>query len=420
MGFQRRFLASEMRLADQLRAKLDLKILYLTPGCFDKGGISRYSRYQIRGLRELVGEENVFVHSLLGPGTDDFEEDLKVAHYSSGTGMVSKVSFISNFYGWSLFNRPKAIFSAHVNLSGPAKLLSLITGAKTFLNVYGLEVWSGMSRDAVWGLRSSDQVISDCHHTARYLENRGLREKGSTVVAWDCVDLDRFFPGVPETSVLAKYGIPDPSTGINLLTLGRINGDAAYKGYERLLDAFRLLAAQVTNLRLIYAGRGDMVEQLRRKANTLGLSDRVYFTGSVHEDDLPDVYRSAHIFSLVSDSGRGKGEGIPLTPLEAAACGVPIIVSNHDGSQEAVIENSNGFVLDPFDQEGFVRVVLQLVRDPHLREQMGKAAQLRIEKEFGFPSFVEKHRELLAGSFPDFHTSRPGERRVEVSEGVAS
>jgi phosphatidylinositol alpha-1,6-mannosyltransferase len=420
VGSQPRFSASERPQRSETPAKVEVKILYLTPGCFDKGGISRYSRYQIRGLRELVGDENVSIHSLLGPGTDDFEEDLRVDNYARGAGTVNKLSFISSFYSWALINRPKAIFSAHVNLSGAAKALSLLTGAKTFLNVYGLEVWSGMSRDAAWGLRSTDQVISDCHHTARYLEDRGFRAKGSTVVAWDCVDLDRFFPNAANRTVLAKYGIPDPLTGINLLTLGRISGDAAYKGYERLLDAFRFVAPQQTNLRLIYAGRGDLVEELRKKAKTFGLSDRVFFTGSVHEDDLPDVYRSAHIFSLVSDSGRGKGEGIPLTPLEAAACGIPIIVSDQDGSQEAVIENSNGFVLDPFDKEGLVGVLLLLARDLDLREQMGKAARLRIEKEFGFPNFVEKHRELLVGSFPDFRAFQPGERSVKVSEGVAS
>lgn len=397
-----------------------MKVLYLTPGCFDKGGISRYSRYQIRALRELVGDENVFVHSLFGPAADDFEEELRVAHYGSGMSAFSKLSFIFYVYTWSLLNRPEAIFSAHVNLSGAAKALSFLTGAMTFLNVYGLEVWSGMSRDAAWGLKTTDQVISDCHHTARYLEDRGIRAKRSTVVAWDCVDLDKFFPKAPNSEVLVRYGVPDPSTGINLLTLGRLSKDAAYKGYERLLEAFSAVAAHEPHLRLIYAGRGDMVEELRSKAGDLGLAERVFFTGSIHENDLPDIYRSAHIFSLVSDSGRGKGEGIPLTPLEAAACGVPIIVSNHDGSQEAVVENSNGFVLDPFDQEEMQRVILFLTRNISLREQMGQAARLRIEKEFGFASFVDNHRQLLSTCFPDFRSVQAAERTVQVSEPMAS
>src|SRR6266576_3588866 len=94
VGSQQRLSASETGQFDQPRAKLNLKILYLTPGCFDKGGISRYSRYQIRGLRELVGEENVFVHSFLGPGMDDFEEDVSVSNYAGGTSAVNKLSFI--------------------------------------------------------------------------------------------------------------------------------------------------------------------------------------------------------------------------------------------------------------------------------------------------------------------------------------
>ena len=397
-----------------------MKILYLTPGCFDKGGISRYSRYQIQALRKLVGDDNVSVHSLLGPGADDFEEALTVSNHGSGASLTSKISFMSRAYAESLTRRPDAIFSAHVNFSGAAKVLSFLTGARTFLNVYGLEIWSGLTRDASWGLRRTDQVISDCYNTSNYIEAQGLRPNGSTVVAWDCVDLQKFFPAVPNPEVLAKYKIPDPSSGINLLTLGRISRDAAYKGYERLLDAFHGVAQQESNLRLIYAGRGDMVEELRRKANELGLGERVFFTGSIHEKDLPDVYRSAHMFSLVSDSGRGKGEGIPLTPLEAAACGVPIIVSNHDGSQEAVVENSNGFVLDPFDLQEMQRVILLLTGNTFLREQMGQAARLRIEKEFGFASFVDKHQQLLSTCFPNFRSVQLGERTGLRANGFVS
>ena len=55
-----------------------MKILYITPGCFDKGGISRYNRYQITACRELFGKENVKVFSLLGPSDDDFEDPFSV------------------------------------------------------------------------------------------------------------------------------------------------------------------------------------------------------------------------------------------------------------------------------------------------------------------------------------------------------
>jgi phosphatidylinositol alpha-1,6-mannosyltransferase len=214
-------------------------------------------------------------------------------------------------------------------------------------------------------------------------------------VIWDCVDVHKLTPGAPRPEALRRYGIPDPTTGLNLLTLGRLSQDAAHKGYDRLLAVFARAAATVPELRLIFAGRGNLVAPLRERAAQMGLADRVFFTGAVHEDDMGDVYRSAHVFSLVSDRGRQRGEGLPLTPLEAAACGVPIIVGNQDGSQEAVVGEQNGFVVDPFDLDGHARRLIQLARRPELRARMGRAARERAEGALSYTRFVDEHRALF-------------------------
>jgi phosphatidyl-myo-inositol dimannoside synthase len=256
-----------------------MRAFYLTPGCFDKGGISRYSRYQIRVLRELFGQENVFVFSVLGPGDEDFEEPFDVTYYAGGaTSSKQRISYISRVYAAALSIRPDLILTAHLNLSGAAKLLSKVVGARTVLNIYGAEAWSKMRRDAAWGLRTTDHVISDCHFTARYLEDNNWRPRGSVPVAWDCVELDRFFPSRPDRSTLERYGVPDPEMAFNILTLGRMGPDTAYKGYERLLEAFSMIADQVPNARLIYAGRGEMVGRLRQKAEQKGLEQRVHIS----------------------------------------------------------------------------------------------------------------------------------------------
>jgi phosphatidylinositol alpha-1,6-mannosyltransferase len=195
--------------------------------------------------------------------------------------------------------------------------------------------------------------------------------------------------------VLAKYGIPDPASGTNLLTLGRISRFAAHKGYDRLLEVFAKVAPRAPDLRLVYAGRGDLVEPLRARAAALGLAARVFFTGAVHEDDLCDVYRSAHVFSLVSDRGKSRGEGLPLTPLEASAAGVPILVGDQDGSAEAVIQGENGFIVDPFDLDAHASRVLALAADPALRTAMGEAARARAVRDFSYRRFVAEHRALF-------------------------
>jgi phosphatidylinositol alpha-1,6-mannosyltransferase len=376
-----------------------MKILYLTPGCFDKGGISRYTRYQILALREIFGPENVRALSLLGPDRESLEERFEVDFHASGNAARDKAALLRAATTIAARERPDLIHAAHVNLSGVAVALAALARGRALLNVYGHEVWSGLRGDARAGLWLTRHVISDCHFTARYVEAHGTARGARVGVVWDCVDIDKMTPGAPRPEVLARYGIPDPATGINVLTLGRISQDAAHKGYDRLLEAFARAGATVPELRLVYAGRGNLVEPLREQAARLGLGGRVFFTGAVHEDDLRDVYRSAHVFSLVSDRGRARGEGLPLTPLEGAACGLPILVGNQDGSQEAVIEGRNGFALDPFDLDAHARRLVQLARSRDLRASMGAAARARVEREFSYARFVAEHRALFTGWF---------------------
>lgn len=377
-----------------------MRILYLTPGCFDKGGISRYCRYQITALRELVGSENVRVLSLLGPDENSFEEPFRTTFYSGNVALRGKTTLVREALKHVLHWRPNVIWSAHVNMSGLANVLTVFRRGAVVENIYGLEVWSRKRVDAAWGLKRSPFVISDCHHTANYAKEHKL-VSGNLEVVWDCVAVDRFSPGRATSAVLEKYGIPSPDSGVNILTLGRmVKMGASHKGYERLFEVFRCISDAVSNARLIYAGRGDLVDILRNKAAKNGLSDRVFFTGSIDERDLVDVYRSAHLFSLVSDCGEGRGEGIPLTPLEASACGLPIIVGNQDGSQEAVVDGETGFVVGPFDLELHAERIRYLaINGPERRKMGGKSAD-RARAIFSYAVFKERHRELLAGWFP--------------------
>jgi phosphatidylinositol alpha-1,6-mannosyltransferase len=368
----------------------------LTPGSFDKGGISRYTRYQISALRDVYGKKGVRVYSVLGPSNDDLETPFAIDWWSGGIRPTQKLAFAGKTMSETIRFRPSIVLAAHVNLSGLGRLLAKAVGAKTVVNVYGREVWSGLRRDAAWGLKSSDLVISDCHFTRDYIQQQRLRAGGvGTEVLWDCVDTERFSPAAPSRAILDSYGIPDPDKYVNVLTLGRMSSEAAHKGYDRLLEAFLIAAQRSSELRLVYAGSGELVAKLRRRAEAAGLAERVTFAGSIAEDHLADVYRASHVFSLVSDRAFGRGEGIPLTPLEAAACGKPILVGNQDGSAEAVVEGSNGFILDPFDLQTHGERLLQLANDARLRQVMGDAARQRILEFHDYRIFRDRLAAML-------------------------
>jgi phosphatidylinositol alpha-1,6-mannosyltransferase len=247
------------------------------------------------------------------------------------------------------------------------------------------------------GFKRVDYVVSDCHFTANYIEAEGFRQKGTTTVIWDCVDLEKFtsLKTKGEDLFYKNYNLPNPKEHPWILSLGRLSFTAAHKGYERLIEVFKKITEEEKKSVLVYAGKGNMVDHLKELATKFEVSDRVYFSGMVHEDDLPKFYRASRVFTLVSDRGKGRGEGIPLTPLEAMACGSPIIVGNQDGSQEAVFNETNGYCIDPFDLELHSRRALSLLQDDKLFKDKSLAAIDIANTYFSFREFVSKHQDFL-------------------------
>lgn len=374
------------------------KILFLTPGCFDKGGISRYSRYQIAALREIVGHSSVRALSLLGPDSNGFETPFDVAWHGSSHKATVKVRamFAIQSMRQALFWRPDVIHCAHVNFTPMVSHLKKLCGATTVLNVYGLELWSGLTETRRRHMARMDNVIADCHATADHVTEQAMHPRVPTVI-WDCTDLDRFRPGTVASHLVRRYGLPDMERHRVVLTLGRLAAAARHKGYDRLLDIWDDVQARVPQARLVIAGRGDDADRLRAKAKAMGLTEAVTFTGAIDERDLAAIYRAAHVFALVSDKGPSRGEGIPLTPLEAMASGLPVVVGNEDGSREAVDGTLNGIAVSPRESSAIVDALATLLSEiGPTRESRVAEARRVAEERFGYASFRDKHAAFYA------------------------
>jgi phosphatidylinositol alpha-1,6-mannosyltransferase len=367
-------------------------VLYLSPGMFDKGGISRYCRYQVQALRDLLGPDSITALSLLPPDDQGFEVPFRVDFASFGPTRRGKSLYVAAAALAAVAERPSIVWCAHLHIAPVAVGLARLLGARSVLNVYGAEVWTDVTKVRAAAVRRVDQLISDCHSTLDDVIRSGLHRREGTRVHWDCVDLTRFTPG--STDVLGRYGVPPADGRLTVLTLARMAPTEEHKGIDRLITVFSRLPHEAP-VRLVIAGGGGGRPQLEALARELKVDDRVHFTGFVSESDLPDVYRSCDVFSLVTDKGPGRGEGIPLTPLEAAACGRPILVGNQDGSREAAEDGRSGYVLDPFDLEAIADRILRLARDPELRARMGSEALARIRKEHGYEIFRDRLRDLL-------------------------
>lgn len=374
------------------------KILHLTPGCFDKGGISRYSRYQVSALREIVGTERVRALSLLGPGRDSFETPFQVDWHGSTpvATIAGRAGFVAHAIRQAVFWRPDVIHCAHVNLAPLVTWLASLCGARTVLNVYGLELWSGLSGTRRAHMARMDRVVADCHATADHVISENMHPRAPEVI-WDCADLERFRPGPPLPHLIKHYGLPDPTRHRVVLTLGRLAASAHHKGYDRLLDVWNGVRIRLPEARLVIAGGGDDLGRLRARASELGHADSVVFTGPIDESDLPSLYRSAHVFSLVSDKGPGRGEGIPLTPIEAMASGLPVLVGDEDGSIEAVDNDRNGLVVSPRKPAAMLDALVTLLSDTGPdHERRSREARSVAEERFSYTAFRRKHAKFYA------------------------
>ena len=120
-----------------------------------------------------------------------------------------------------------------------------------------------------------------------------------------------------------KYDIPQNSK--ILLTVARLEAE---KNYFRL---FELVASLPKEFVLIALGRGSLLESLTAKAQELGISDRVFFAGFVHRDEIWNYYKDADVFVLIS-----KAEALGVVFWEAMYVDVPVVGSDIEGIRETV------------------------------------------------------------------------------------
>lgn len=153
------------------------------------------------------------------------------------------------------------------------------------------------------------------------------------------------------------------------------------KDHYSLLKALGRLKTLPWALQLIGDGAGRTgIEKL---AEALSIRDRVSFSGAC--EDVPGVLADSQIFVLSS-----KREGFPLSILEAMRAGLPVVASNVGGISEAVIDGETGLLFPPGDTEKLTEKLAEVIKDPQLRQEMGKAGYERFVAHFRLEQMVEK------------------------------
>jgi len=166
-----------------------------------------------------------------------------------------------------------------------------------------------------------------------------------------------------------------------LLFLGRIHPK---KGLALLIPAWSRLALGHPDWELVIAGpdEGGHLAEVRSLAASLGLADRVMFTGMVQGEAKIRLLHSADLFVLPSFS-----EGFPMSVLEALACGVPVVATRESNVGE-VLSSGGGWECDA-EAESLTRMLGQALQAGESeRRDRGRAGRRRVEQHYGWPAVV--------------------------------
>ncbi len=290
--------------------------------------------------------------------------------------------------------RPDVI---HVQCFGPnglyATALSKLTGLPLVVSLQGETVMddadiyttSTTMRAALRaGIRQAKRVTGCSAFTLRDAEERFGLAPGDGQVIFNDAD--------PELACAdEEMGLPDRLAFLAgsryIACLGRV---VEKKGFDLLLEAFRLIYSDHTDVHLVVGGSGAKLGELRHLADSLGMSERVHFPGRLTRYEVAQVLTSATVFVMPS-----RLEPFGIVILEAWRAGAAVIATSIGGPPEFVSDGVDGLLVDPHDTERLAGTISRLLDDGELRSKVAEAGKLRF-RDFEWPNLTWEYRKLYA------------------------
>jgi len=226
--------------------------------------------------------------------------------------------------------------------------------------------------------KKSALIICQSNHDKNFLiENKICEEASIFIISGSGVDLEKFIPNA----------VQEEKT--NILMASRILLD---KGVKEYCAAAKLIRDQgKVNVDFLLAGPIDELSPSSISLKEISLiceESGVNYLGN--RTDINKLLASASIFVLPSYYP----EGVPKVLLEAAACGTPIITTDHPGCKDAVIESETAILVDIKNHQALGEAIQKLLDDPISLKNMGKAGRKLAEERFDEKKVISSHYRL--------------------------
>ncbi len=191
-------------------------------------------------------------------------------------------------------------------------------------------------------------------------------------------------PQKKDNTLIRKYKLANK---ITLLFMGLF---VKRKNPLFLLDVLSSLVKRNNKVVLIFWGKGPLKKAITEKAKRLNLSNNILFINPIFGPNKNKIHNLADIFLHPS-----LDEGFALAPLEAMACGKPIVMTNGYSSKEAVRDGINGYLCSKNNLKDWTEKLSALIKNPHFERKMGNASLKKAKKEFNWRLAIKKHVDVV-------------------------
>ena len=264
-------------------------------------------------------------------------------------------------------------------------LIGRLCGVPTIMATHSTDWWGPLRSPTLIGKKflrwHARVVVITGFQRSHLVEHEGVPETLIEVIP-NGIDVTAYRPRWGRTDA-APPEIPRNTTVIGTVAVLRVE-----KNLPMLLAAARRLIELGRDLHLVIVGDGDQRAGWQTMAQSMGLGERVHFLG--YRDKPAALLAHFDIFTLTS-----LVEVMPISILEAMACGVPVVATAVGAVPEILIDGVTGHVIPSGDVDALVDRLARLADDPTLRRRMGEAGRRRVEERFAFESMVTSTSALM-------------------------
>lgn len=249
-------------------------------------------------------------------------------------------------------------------------LLARLSGFQpTLLSVWGSDIYDFPEKSVLhrWLVRSSLQSAKAVASTSECMARRTALLASPKQIFVTPFGMDEhLFKPAPKDDKRKK------------LVIGTVKTLSKKYGIDVLIHAFALATKELgasTDLSLEITGTGPDEVVLKELVAQLGITSAVTFYGAVPHARVPDMLQRLDIFVALS---RDDSESFGVAAVEAAACGLPVVVSDAEGLAEVTLHGKTGFVVPKGNHQAAASVLVQLARDKELRQTLGAAGRQHV------------------------------------------